>query len=175
MKACLPIAHDLGLESRVHPHFGTAPMFLIVDTDTKATHAVENPKRDHEHGRCLPLDLLVHEQVDVVVVGGIGAGALGRLSAARIAAYHGAHGTAGEVLDAVVRGELLAVLPEDTCGGRSGPHGHGCSGHGHDAAAGHACGGHGHEEGAGHVCAGHGHHGTGGHGVQLRFRGGREG
>lgn len=132
MKACLPIAHDLGLESRVHPHFGTAPMFLIVDTDTRAAHAVENPKREDEHGRCLPLDLLVEEGVDVVVVNGIGAGALGRLSAARIVAYHGPHGTAGEVLDAVVSGALLPVLPEDTCGGRAGPHlDDDCQAHGH--------------------------------------------
>jgi predicted Fe-Mo cluster-binding NifX family protein len=124
-------------------------MFLIVDTDTKAVHAVANPHDEDMHGRCLPLDLLVSEGVDVVVVGGIGAGALDRLSAARIAAYHGPHGTAGEVIDAVVSGALLPVLPEDTCGGRAGPHdGLDCHGHGH------------------------GEHGGADTAVQLRLRGG---
>jgi predicted Fe-Mo cluster-binding NifX family protein len=110
-------------------------MFLIVDTDTKATRAVANPKREQADERCLPLDFLAIEKIDVVVVSAIGRGALGRLSAASIAAYHGAHGTAGQVLDAVVRGDLLPVLPEDTCGGKAGPHGIGCQGHGQDGGA----------------------------------------
>ena len=122
MRACLPINDDRGLESRIYPHFGAAPMFLIVDTATKEARAIENPQREHAPERCLPLDLLLEEKIDVVVVGAIGAGALEKLSEAGVAAYHATHGTAGEMLDAVVGGALFPVLAEDTCGARSGPH-----------------------------------------------------
>jgi predicted Fe-Mo cluster-binding NifX family protein len=135
MKACFPIAHDRGLESRVYPHFGSAPMFLIVDAETKATHVVANPDREHEHGRCHPFDVLAGQKIDAVVVGGIGPGALERLREVRIAVYRTARATVGDALDAIARGALPPVLAEDPTvrGPGHGPH-HGShcgGGHGH--------------------------------------------
>lgn len=148
MKACFPVAHDRGLESRVFPHFGSAPMFLVVDSETKSTRAIANPECEHGHGRCHPLDVLADEKVDLVVVSGIGPGALDRLRAKGIPAYHTTRGTAGEALEAIARGALPPVLPEDAF-----TSGVGSRGRGH----------HGHH---------HGHHRGGGHGPH-RFRGGR--
>lgn len=128
MKACFPVAVDRGLESRVHPHFGSAPAFLVVDTETKATRAIANAFRGHGHGhgRCHPLDVLAGEGVDLVVVSGIGAGALDRLRAAGIAAYHTGRATVGEALDAIARRALPPVLPEPSGAGLRGRghHGH---------------------------------------------------
>ena len=33
MKICFPVTADEGLESAVYSHFGSAPLFLLVDTD----------------------------------------------------------------------------------------------------------------------------------------------
>jgi predicted Fe-Mo cluster-binding NifX family protein len=135
MKACFPVARDRGLESRVYPHFGSAPMFLVVDTETKATRAIANPECEHAHGRCHPLDVLADEAIDLVVVSGIGPGALDRLRAAGIRAYHTARGTAGEALEAIAGGALPPVLPEDSCASGVRPHGvrhrHRRGAHGH--------------------------------------------
>jgi predicted Fe-Mo cluster-binding NifX family protein len=124
MKACFPVAHDRGLESRVYPHFGSAPMFLIVDTETKATRAIVNLECGPAHRRCHPLDVLADEKIDLVVVSGVGPGALDQLRAAGIRAYHTARGTAGEALDAIARGALPPVLPGAFAMGR-GRGGHG--------------------------------------------------
>jgi predicted Fe-Mo cluster-binding NifX family protein len=140
MKACFPVAHDHGLESRVHPHLRSAPMFLVVDTETKATRAVVNPARGPAHGRCHPLDVLAAERLDLVVMTGIGMGALDRLHAAGIRVYRTARSTVGEALDAIACGALPPVLSGDAFatalgrrrGGHHARHGHrpgGCQGH----------------------------------------------
>lgn len=34
MKICFPVQQDKGMESAVYHHFGSAPLFVVVDTDT---------------------------------------------------------------------------------------------------------------------------------------------
>jgi predicted Fe-Mo cluster-binding NifX family protein len=140
MKACIPVADDRGLESRVYPHLRSAPMFLVVDTETKSTRAVANPEWGAAQRRCHPLDVLADEKLDLVVVTGIGTGALDRLHAAGIRVYQTARRTAGEALDAIARGALPPVLFGDAfatalgCrrGGHRAHHGHRPGGrHGH--------------------------------------------
>jgi predicted Fe-Mo cluster-binding NifX family protein len=127
MRACFPVAHDRGLESRVYPHFGSAPMFLIVDTETKAIRAVVNPECGPAHGRCHPMDVLAGEKIDLVVVSDIGPGALDRLRVAGIRTYRTARSTVGEALDAIARGALPPVLPGEAL---TGAMGRGRRGHG---------------------------------------------
>ncbi|HUK64177.1 MAG TPA: NifB/NifX family molybdenum-iron cluster-binding protein [Dongiaceae bacterium] len=141
MKACFPVARDRGLESRVHPHLGSAPVLLLVDTQTGATRAIPNPECGSGHGRCHPLDILADEKLDLMAVSGIGPGALDRLEAAGIRVYQTPRATVGEALDAIARGALPPVLPEEVIGagfgcGRGGRHGgrgyfHHHGGHGH--------------------------------------------
>jgi predicted Fe-Mo cluster-binding NifX family protein len=135
MKACFPVAHDRGLESRLYPHLRSAPMFLVVDTETKATRAIPNRECGLGHGRCHPLDVLADEKLDFVVVSGIGAGALHRLHADGIRVYHTARATAGEALDAIGRGVLPPVISGDAFAAAVGrgrhAHRHHGEGHGH--------------------------------------------
>jgi len=37
MKLCIPISEDRGLDSPICGHFGSAPAFLLVDTETRAS------------------------------------------------------------------------------------------------------------------------------------------
>ena len=34
MKICFPVQNDNGIESTVYNHFGSAPVFVVFDTDT---------------------------------------------------------------------------------------------------------------------------------------------
>jgi len=130
MKACFPVAHDRGLDSVVHPHFGSAPFFLVVDSETRTSRAIPNPERERAHGMCNPVEALAGEGIDAVVVSGIGPGALDRLQTARIAAYQTPRATVGEALEAIARGALPPVLAG--CESHGTGRGHGCGGgHGH--------------------------------------------
>ncbi len=79
MRIAFPTQDNLGTDSIVHGHFGSANIFIIVDTDSNATEAVENSNKDHIHGQCNPLSSIGDKNVDTVVVGGIGGGALRQL------------------------------------------------------------------------------------------------
>jgi predicted Fe-Mo cluster-binding NifX family protein len=120
MNVCIPISEDRGLESPVCGHFGSAPAFLVVDTDTRAHRVLVNTNAHHEHGRCAPIALLASEHVAAFVVGGIGPGALANLLAMGVAVYRGALGPVADALDALASGSLPGVTPADTCGHRHG-------------------------------------------------------
>ena len=38
MKVCVPVTHDQGLQSPVSGHFGSAPLFVLVDTGNLETN-----------------------------------------------------------------------------------------------------------------------------------------
>jgi predicted Fe-Mo cluster-binding NifX family protein len=130
MQICIPVLEDSGLGSRVCEHFGSAPAFMIIDTESSHCRAITNDNRHHGHGMCQPLAALAGEAVDGVVVGGIGMGALMKLQAANIAVFRSDHPTVAETLAAFRAGTLLPVSPETACAhhgseqGR-GPHGPG--------------------------------------------------
>ena len=120
MKLCIPISEDRGLDSPICGHFGSAPAFLLVDTETRAHRVFTNADAHHEHGHCAPIEKLAQERVDAFVVGGIGGGALARLLATGAAVYRGSLGPAAESIAALSRGGLSRVTPADTCGHHHG-------------------------------------------------------
>ncbi len=139
MQACFPVAHDRGLDSLIHPHFGSTPTFLIVDTETGATRAVSNGSCGHAHGQCDPLAALAGEALDAIVVSGIGAGALERLRAAGVAVYVSGPMSVATAIAAIDGGVLRRMSADEAlargfaCGHQHGepggqPH-HGCGGH----------------------------------------------
>lgn len=115
MNICIPVESDAGLQSSVNAHFGSAPVFLIVDTDTGDTRAVGNRNRVHSHGMCQPLAALAGQAVDAVVVGGIGVGALNKFRAANIQVYLSQYRTVQETVDAYKAGSLQPVTPQTAC------------------------------------------------------------
>jgi predicted Fe-Mo cluster-binding NifX family protein len=121
MNICLPIEQDEGLQSRVCAHFGSAPAFLIVDTETRSCKPVTNTNRHDGHGLCAPLQSLQGQAIDAMVVGGIGQGALNRLSASNICVYLSEHGTVADTLAALEAGTLRRMEPGMACAS----HGHG--------------------------------------------------
>jgi len=121
MNICIPVEADNGLQSPVCAHFGSAPTFIIVDTDTGGCRAIVNGNQHQGHGMCAPLQSLQGEPIDAMVVGGIGMGALNKLGAAKIAVYLSQHATVDQVLAAFKAGSLQRMQPGMACAG----HGHG--------------------------------------------------
>lgn len=126
MRICIPVEENNGLDSRVCAHFGSAPFFLIVDSETEDKEAIVNDGAHHAHGMCQPLALLEGKNIDGVVVGGIGRGALFKLQAGNVGVYLSEYSTVRETLDAHRAGSLRPVSPESACGGHGDGHGPGC-------------------------------------------------
>jgi predicted Fe-Mo cluster-binding NifX family protein len=149
MRTCIPVVDDGGLDSRLSPQFGTAPMFLIVDTDGVAwtSHVVRNVTRPQGTTGCARQDIVADEEIDAVIVAGIGPGALDKLRAAQVRVYHTARSTARAALQGIGTGALAPILGDGTGAGT-----HPRCGHGADSAGGEGCKGACHADHDGYRC-----------------------
>jgi predicted Fe-Mo cluster-binding NifX family protein len=129
MRVCFPVQKDEGIASAVFNHFGSAPAFVVVETDSNVLSTITNGDRNHAHGACNPLKALDNRKIDAVVVGGIGAGALSRLNQAGIKVYRAASGTIQENLALFAGRGLAEYTTQVSCGGHSHGHGGGCAHH----------------------------------------------
>ena len=127
MKVCIPVSEVRGLESPVHGHFGSAPAFLAVDSETLAVEVLSNGDLEHVHGACSPVRALAGAKPDAVLVGGLGAGALAGLRQMGIRVYLAPAGTVGQAVCLFNEGKLEELVAAATCGG----HAHGTGGCGH--------------------------------------------
>jgi predicted Fe-Mo cluster-binding NifX family protein len=123
MKVCFPVAVNRGLESQVFGHFGSAPGFVVVDIVTCELTAINNGDQIHEHGACNPVAGLNGHQVDAVVVGSIGGGALRKINAAGMRVFQAQEGTVAENVALFKSNELPEYLPGHTCGGHGNSQG----------------------------------------------------
>lgn len=124
MKVCFAVQNDEGIDSTVFNHFGSAPAFIVVDTEIQKTETVQNQDRNHLHGACNPMMAMGGRSVDAVVVGGIGAGALNRLNAEGIVVYASMARTVKENLDLLGKGQLPQLSLNQACQGHQGGCGH---------------------------------------------------
>jgi predicted Fe-Mo cluster-binding NifX family protein len=125
MNICIPVTRDNGIRSPVSLHFGSAPVSMVVDTESGSCRAVTNRDLRHDHGMCRPLAQLAGEKLDAMVVGGIGMGAFGKLKAANIRVYFSEHPTVEETVAAFKTGTLKEVTPAMACAHHGdGPHVH---------------------------------------------------
>jgi predicted Fe-Mo cluster-binding NifX family protein len=124
---CIPVIGDQGLGSLVNPHFGSAPLFVVVNAESGICRAILNGNQHHGHGACQPLRSLAGESIDTVIVGGIGMGALTKLQAAGIRVFISQLATVEETVTAFRAGSLPEVSPATACA----HHGHGEDGDDH--------------------------------------------
>ena len=116
-------------DNEVFQHFGHTPAFAIF---TAENNAITSEKLlecgDSGHGALA--SLLAAENVDVVICGGIGGGAINALKAANIKVIGGASGNVREAAEKYLAGSLKVRL-NFFCN------------HHHDHGEGHTCGDHG--------------------------------
>jgi len=117
MKVCFPIEKDEGLASTVYGHFGSAPMFLLVDTDSNKSTTINNADSHHSHGACKPMRALSNEQVDGIVVGNIGAGARIQLQRCGLRVFKAQGATVGENIAKITLDSLPEFGDHDNCSG----------------------------------------------------------
>jgi predicted Fe-Mo cluster-binding NifX family protein len=117
MRICIPAGTDAGLESPVFGHFGSAPYFVVHDTDAGGTEVIENENQHHAHGGCQPLAAFDGQTLDALVVGGIGRRAIARLNQAGTKVYRAVEGTVAANVTKLAAGELEEFSAESACAG----------------------------------------------------------
>jgi predicted Fe-Mo cluster-binding NifX family protein len=122
MRIGIPVAGTGGLSEALHGHFGGAPYFAIVDTSDGNVRTVENGNLHHAHGQCNPMATLAGEHVDVLIVQGIGAGAIAGLQRLGIHVYRSMAARVSDAVAELQAGALTEVGPMGSC---TEPHGHG--------------------------------------------------
>jgi len=126
MKICFPVSKVNGMESEVYGHFGSAPAFLVIETDSNTITTINNRDQHHVHGACNPMKALNNQNVDAIVVGGIGAGALSRLNQLGIKVFQAQAPTVKENIE-MLKAQILSEFTLSHC----------CSGHAHIGGCGH--------------------------------------
>ena len=117
MKIAFPVQSDRGMESPVFGHFGSAPLFMIFNNTDTVLEAIGNTDAHHVHGQCQPIKALGGSEVDMVVVGGIGAGALMKLQSQGIRVFRAIEGSVKDNLELLQSGKLVEFSNNMTCGG----------------------------------------------------------
>lgn len=123
MNICMPVTENRKYESVAHNHFGSAPLFLIFDTDNNTIKIIDNGDKDHEHGKCQPLKAIQDEEIDVVLVGGIGAGAINKLNNQGVKVFRVVEGNAEFNINLFKEGKLEEFSSNSSCNHN------GCGGH----------------------------------------------
>jgi predicted Fe-Mo cluster-binding NifX family protein len=124
MKVGFAVQSNGGIESKVYDHFGSAPAFIIVDTEKNDVLTVDNRDLQHEHGACNPVMALGGKSVDALVVGGIGAGAITKLNALGVKVYAAGALTVKENLALFGENKLQELSVYNACRAHQGGCGH---------------------------------------------------
>lgn len=111
MRIAVSAESDNGLKSEVSPHFGRCPYYALVDLDEENEQVVEhvrtvaNPYYGHHQPGQIPA--FIHSQgVNVMVAGGMGAGAISYFGQLGIDVATGASGSVREAIERYQKGEL---------------------------------------------------------------------
>ena len=123
MKVGFAVQRDEGMESQVYNHFGSAPMFVVVETGAAEVQTIHNQDLNHSHGACSPMKALGGQKIDALGVGGIGGGALMRLNSLGVKVYAAEAQTIRENLELLSRNRLPELSMQNACQAHEG----GCS------------------------------------------------
>lgn len=124
MRLCIPTDDGEGLAGRLSAHFGSAPYFTLVESETGDVRVVENLHSRHEPGSCHAAESLVGYGVEAVVCRSLGRRAFGRLRALGLPVFVSEEGEAAGALEAFRDGRLPRLSSESACHGgrRHGAH-----------------------------------------------------
>jgi predicted Fe-Mo cluster-binding NifX family protein len=109
MKICFT-SQGNNLDSEIDPRFGRCKYFVIVETDTQAFEAIQNPNIEAMGGAGIQSgQLIVNKQVKAVITGNVGPNAFQTLQAAGIDVITGVSGSIKESIEKYNKGELKAT------------------------------------------------------------------
>lgn len=97
-------------DAQVSPHFGRAPVFVFVDTETLDFEAVANPAVDTPRGAGIQAaQLIADHEAEAVLTGTIGPNAYETLQAAGIPVFSVSAGTVGSAVQAYQAAHLTPI------------------------------------------------------------------
>lgn len=114
MKVCVPTIGRKGLDEQVSDHFGRAPTFTVVDTDTMELKVIEN-RSEHMGGSGKPPEHLAKEGVHVMLCSGLEPRAITMFEEFGIAVYVGAQGTVKNTIELWKSEKLQVATDENAC------------------------------------------------------------
>lgn len=139
MKLCFPVEKNEGLQSKIAGHFGSAPLLLVVDTESQEISELERSAEARQPGRARLAQLLEGQSLDALVLTSLGKGAFNRLQSAGVKVYRAGGATISDNLLCLADQRLTEMTAEQLCS--HGQHGAG-KGQRHGHGAGHGCGCH---------------------------------
>jgi predicted Fe-Mo cluster-binding NifX family protein len=117
MKLCIPTMDGSGLAAEASGHFGSAPYFTLVDTESGRCEVISNQRHQHRHGACDPIRHLGPGDFEAVVCRGMGRRALSSLARVGVDVFVTDGETVSDIVTAAREGRLSRLSSTDACGG----------------------------------------------------------
>jgi predicted Fe-Mo cluster-binding NifX family protein len=124
-RIAVPSMHDGGLEGKRSGHFGHCDTFTLIDVKDGAIEKVSTITNEtHVQGGCMvPVNLLASNQVNALIVGGIGMRPLMGFRQVGIDVYHDdQRPDIRPVVEDLIAGKLAMIADNQVCGGGGGAH-----------------------------------------------------
>ncbi len=122
-KIAIPSMADGGIDGKRSGHFGHCDVFTLVDVEDGNIKNISTiPNQEHVQGGCMvPVNLLAGNNVNAIIVGGIGMRPLMGFRQAGIDVYHDAErADIKPVVEDLIAGKLQQISDDQVCGGGGG-------------------------------------------------------
>jgi predicted Fe-Mo cluster-binding NifX family protein len=132
MNVCFPVTTDAGMESTIYGHFASTPFFIIINSDTLQSRLIANSDHANPYAGCNPFSALRGQQLDGIVVGGIGDDSVRVMNMCGFTVYQAASASVSENVALFANNSLPVVeVLQSHLEGRctSGESGHACNHH----------------------------------------------
>lgn len=124
-RIAVPSMQEGGLDGKRSGHFGHCDTFTLVDVKDGAIEKVSTINNEtHVQGGCMvPVNLLASNQVNALIVGGIGMRPLMGFRQVGIDVYHDdQRPDIRPVVEDLIAGKLTMIQENQVCGGGGGAH-----------------------------------------------------
>jgi predicted Fe-Mo cluster-binding NifX family protein len=119
VRVCVPTLDDRGHEGALSQHFGSAPYFTLVDSETGHLDVIANPNRHHKPGLCQAAEKLGTLGVKAIICVGLGRHAFAGLNDSGISVFVTDARSVREAVDGFRNKRLQQLTEVDAChGGR---------------------------------------------------------
>jgi predicted Fe-Mo cluster-binding NifX family protein len=127
MRVAIPTIENGDLEGALSPHFGRGGFFVLVDLEgstIREVRTVANPFFGNHRPNQIPA-FVAAQEANAILAGGMGRRAITNFEALGVEVATGGRGTARQVLEAYLSGELQGAAPcrgdgHRGCGDREG-------------------------------------------------------
>ncbi len=119
-RIAVPSLENGGLDGQRAGHFGHCDVFTLIDVaEGKISNVSTIQNEEHVQGGCMvPVQLLANQQVNALIVGGIGLRPLMGFNQYKIDVYHDAErGDIRPVVEDLILGKLPLIEKDQVCGG----------------------------------------------------------